>query len=382
MDFGYTPEQKMFKKIIREFAEKEVEPIATEIDENSRFPWETVRKMAKMGLFGITVPKEYGGAGADYITYMIAVEEISKFCASTGGIIAAVNSLAAWPLSHYGTHEQKMKYLLPMAKGETLGAFGLTEPEAGSDAFNQQTTAEDKGDHYILNGNKIFISGGDVADTMIMFAKLVTRRGKRGRMCAFIVEKTSPGFSVGVKENKMGIRASGTAELVMQDCKIPKENLLGEIGQGFEIAMNTLDGGRIGIAAQALGIAQGSLDAAVKYAKERKQFGSTISRFQSIQWMLADIYTETEAARLLTYKAAWLKQNDMPFSTEAAQAKLYASELCEKAATKALQIHGGYGYMKDYPVERFFRDSKITQIYEGTSEIQRLVIATNLLKGI
>ncbi|MFW5782809.1 MAG: acyl-CoA dehydrogenase [Candidatus Muiribacteriaceae bacterium] len=381
MEFSLSPEQKMFKRIIQEFAEKEVKPIAAEIDENSRFPWEIVKKMGDMGLFGITIPREYGGCGADYITYMIAIEEISKVCASTGGIIAAVNSLACWPLEHYGTHEQKMKYLVPIAKGEKLGAYGLTEPEAGSDAFNQQTTAEDKGDHYLLNGNKIFISGGDVADFHIIFAKLVTRRGKRGRMCAFIVEKDFEGFSVGVKEVKMGIRASGTAELVMSDCKVPKENLLGKVGQGFQIAMNTLDGGRIGIAAQALGIAQGSLDAAVKYAKERKQFGHAIARLQAIQWMIADISVETEAARLLTYKAAWLKQNDMPYSVEAAQAKLYASEICEKAASKSIQIHGGYGYMKDYPVERYFRDSKITQIYEGTSEIQRLVIATNLLKG-
>ncbi|MFA5479281.1 MAG: acyl-CoA dehydrogenase [Candidatus Muiribacteriota bacterium] len=381
MNFSFSPQQEMFRRVIREFAENEVEPIAAEIDENSRFPWETVKKMAKMGLFGITIPKQYGGAGADYITYMIAVEELSKVCASTGGIIAAVNSLACWPLYHYGTEEQKMKYLAPICKGEKLGAFGLTEPEAGSDAFNQQTIAEDKGDHYLLNGNKIFISGGDVADTLIIFAKLVTRRGKRGRMCAFIVENTFPGYSVGVKEKKMGIRASGTAELVMADCIVPKENLLGEVGQGFEVAMQTLDGGRISIAAQALGIAAGSLDVAVKYSKERKQFGNIIGRLQAIQWMIADISTELEAARLLTYKAAYLKQNNLPFSTEAAQAKLYASEACERAATKALQIHGGYGYMKDYPVERFFRDSKITQIYEGTSEIQRLVIATNLLKG-
>ncbi|MGM0608576.1 MAG: acyl-CoA dehydrogenase [Candidatus Muiribacteriota bacterium] len=381
MDFGFSPQQTMFKKTIREFAEKEVEPIATEIDENSRFPWETVKKMAKMGLFGMTCPKEYGGADADYITYMIAIEELSKVCASTGGIIAAVNSLACWPIEYYGSDEQKKQYLLPMCRGEKLGAFGLTEPEAGSDAFNQQTIAEDNGDYYILNGNKIFISGGDVADTIIIFAKLVTKRRKRGRMCAFIVEKNFPGFSVGVKENKMGIRASGTAELVMSDCKVPKENLLGKVGQGFEIAMQTLDGGRIGIAAQGLGIGQGALDVAVQYSKERKQFGSIIGRFQSIQTMLADISTEVEAARLLTYKAAWLKQHDMPYSTEAAQAKLYASEVAERASTKALQIHGGYGYMKDYPVERFFRDSKITQIYEGTSEIQRLVIATNLLKG-
>ncbi|PLX17833.1 MAG: acyl-CoA dehydrogenase [Candidatus Muiribacterium halophilum] len=381
MEFNYTPQQLMFREVVRDFAKREVEPIAAEIDENSRFPWETVKKMAKMGLFGITVSREFGGAGCDYITYMIAVEEISKVCASTCGIIAAVNSLACWPIDYYGTEEQKKKYLIPMSHGEKLGAFGLTEPEAGSDAFAQRTIAEDKGDHYLLNGNKIFISGGDVADTHIIFAKLVTRRGKRGRMCAFIVEKAFDGFSVGVKEKKMGIRASGTAELVMQDVKVPKENLLGRVGQGFEIAMATLDGGRIGIAAQALGIAQGSLDVAIKYSKERKQFGHAIARLQAIQWMIADIATDVEAARLLTYKAAYLKNEGKPFGTEAAMAKLYASEACERAATKALQIHGGYGYMKDYPVERYFRDSKITQIYEGTSEIQRLVIATNILKG-
>jgi len=381
MEFNYTPQQLMFREVVRDFAKREVEPIAAEIDENSRFPWENVKKMAKMGLFGITVPREYGGAACDYITYMIAVEEISKVCASTGGIIAAVNSLACWPIEHYGTEEQKRKYLIPMSKGERLGAFGLTEPEAGSDAFAQRTIAEDKGDHYLLNGNKIFISGGDVADVHIIFAKLVTKRGKRGRMCAFIVEKAFDGFSVGVKEKKMGIRASGTAELVLQDVKVPKENLLGRIGKGFEIAMNTLDGGRIGIAAQALGIAQGSLDVAIKYSKERKQFNHAIARLQAIQWMIADMATDVEVSRLLTYKAAYLKNEGLPFSTEAAMAKLYASEACERAATKALQIHGGYGYMKDYPVERYFRDSKITQIYEGTSEIQRLVIATNLLKG-
>jgi butyryl-CoA dehydrogenase len=381
MDFNLTPAQKMIQKVVRDFAQKEVEPLASIIDEEERFPWETVKKMAAMKLLGLTVPKEYGGASADPLSYIISVEELSKVCASTGGIIAALNSLFIYPLTAYGTEEQKHKYLTPIANDMKIGAFGLTEPEAGSDAVRQDTTAVLDGDDYILNGTKIFISGGDIADFIIVFAKVVkNRKRRRGRITAFIVERGMPGFSTGTKEKKLGIRASGTAELVFEDCRVPKENILGEIGDGFNIAMDTLDNGRISIGAQALGIAQGAFDAALAYSKERKQFGQSISKFQAIQWMLADMATQIEAARLLVYKAASYKAEGKPLGTVSAQAKLYASEVAMAVTTKAIQIHGGYGYMKDYPVERYFRDAKITEIYEGTSEIQRLVIANNLLK--
>lgn len=381
MDFNLTPAQKMIQRIVRDFAQKEVEPLASIIDEEERFPWETVEKMAKMNLLALTVPREYGGASADPLSYIIAVEELSKICASTGGIIAALNSLFCYPIIKYGTEEQKHKYLTPVARGEKVGAFALTEPNAGSDAINQETTAILDGDHYILNGSKIFISGGDVADFVVTFAKVVqNRKRKRGRITAFIIEKGMPGFSVGTKEKKLGIRASGTAELVFEDCRIPKENMLGEFGKGFQIAMDTLDNGRISIGAQAVGIAEGAFEAARKYSLERKQFGQSISKFQAIQWMLADMAVKIDAAKLLVYRAATYKAEGKPLGTVSAMAKLYASETAMWVTTKAIQIHGGYGYMKDYPVERFFRDAKITEIYEGTSEIQRLVIASNLLK--
>lgn len=382
MNFSLTPAQKMIQRIVRDFAQKEVEPLASIIDEEERFPYETVEKMAAMNLLAVIVPREYGGASADALSYIIAVEELSKVCASTGGILAALNSLFCYPLTKYGTEEQKHKFLTPITKGKKLGAFALTEPEAGSDAIRQDTTAIPDGDNYVINGTKIFISGGDIADFVIVFAKVVPNRKKlRGRITAFIVEKGMPGFSTGTKEKKLGIRASGTSELVFEDCVVPRENILGEVAQGFEIAMDVLDNGRISIGAQALGIATGAFEAATKYSKERKQFGQPICKFQAIQWMLADMSTQIEAARLLVYKAAIYKDEGRPLSMVSAQAKLYASEVAMHTTTKAIQIHGGYGYMRDYPLERYFRDAKITEIYEGTSEIQRLVIASNLLKG-
>jgi len=379
MFFALTPKQEMLQKLYREFAENEVAPLAAEIDESGEFPSETVKKMAKLGFLGLPFPKEYGGAGADTISYAIAVEEMSRVCASTGVILSAHVSLAANPIYQFGTQEQKEKYLVPLCKGEKLGAFGLTEPNAGTDASNQQTVAVLSGDKYILNGSKIFITNGGKADTYIIMAATDPAKGLKG-ISAFIVEATTPGFTCGPKENKMGIRASSTTELIFQDCPVPKENLLGREGEGFKIAMQTLDGGRIGIASQALGIAQGALDESIKYAKERQQFKKPIGAFQAIQWMIADMATEIEAARLLVYKAAWLKDNKKPFGKESAMAKLFAAETAMKTTTKAVQVHGGYGYMKDYKVERFMRDAKITEIYEGTSEVQRMVIAANVLK--
>ncbi len=379
MFFALTPKQEMLQKLYREFAENEVAPLAAEIDESGEFPSETVKKMAKLGFLGLPFPKEYGGAGADTISYAIAVEEMSRVCASTGVILSAHVSLAANPIYQFGTQEQKEKYLVPLCKGEKLGAFGLTEPNAGTDASNQQTVAVLSGDKYILNGSKIFITNGGKADTYIIMAATDPAKGLKG-ISAFIVEATTPGFTCGPKENKMGIRASSTTELIFQDCPVPKENLLSREGEGFKIAMQTLDGGRIGIASQALGIAQGALDESIKYAKERQQFKKPIGAFQAIQWMIADMATEIEAARLLVYKAAWLKDNKKPFGKESAMAKLFAAETAMKTTTKAVQVHGGYGYMKDYKVERFMRDAKITEIYEGTSEVQRMVIAANVLK--
>jgi len=380
MDFNLTEQQKMVRKMARDFAMNEVYPIAAEIDENSRFPMENVRKMGKLGMLGLIVPREYGGAGADYVSYMIVVEELSRICASHGGIVAATNSLVCWPLLAYGTEEQKQKYLRPIATGEKLGCFALTEPEAGSDAINQQTVAVDMGDHYVLNGCKHFISGGDVADTAIVTAKICRPGRRRGHIGAFIVETAWPGFSVGTCEKKMGLRASGTAELVLNDVKVPKENLLGDMKEGFRIAMATLDGGRISVAAQALGIGQGALEQAVDYSQQRRQFGQTISKFQAIQWKIADMATRVDAARLLVYRAAHLKQQGKEIGQAAAMAKVFASECATWACYHSLQVHGGYGYIKDYPIERFYRDAKITEIYEGTSEVQRLVIANSVLQ--
>ncbi len=379
MEFSLSKEQELIKQMVRDFAMNEVAPIAAEIDETERFPMENVEKMAKYGLMGIPFSKEYGGAGGDYLSYILAVEELSKACGTTGVILSAHVSLCAGVIEAFGTPAQKEKYLTPLAKGEKIGAFGLTEPNAGTDAAGQQTVARLEGDHYVLNGSKIFITNGGYADTFIIFAMTDRSKGTKG-ISAFIVEKSFPGFSIGKIENKLGIRASSTAELIMENCIVPKENLIGQEGRGFGIAMKTLDGGRIGIAAQALGIAEGALEEAVKYMKERKQFGKPLSAFQGLQWMVADMDVKVEAARYLVYKAAWNKMNKLPYSVEAARAKLFASEVAMEVTTKAVQLFGGYGYTKDYPVERMMRDAKITEIYEGTSQVQRMVIAGNALK--
>ena len=379
MDFGLTREQELVRQMVKEFAVNEVKPIAAEIDETERFPMENVKKMGELGMMGIPFPKELGGSGGDVLSYIIAVEELSKVCATTGVILSAHTSLCASLLYENGTPAQKEKYLVPLAKGEKIGAFGLTEPGAGTDAAGQQTTAILEGDNYILNGSKIFITNGGVADTFIVFAMTDKSQGTRG-ISAFIVEKNFPGFSIGKKEDKLGIRASSTTELIFEDCVIPKENLVGKEGKGFGIAMKTLDGGRIGIAAQALGIAEGALEEAIKYMKERKQFGRPISAFQGLQWMVAEMSTKIEAARFLVYKAAWLKENKQPYSVDAARAKLYAAEVAMDVTTKAVQLFGGYGYTKEYPMERMMRDAKITEIYEGTSEVQKMVISGSLLK--
>ena len=379
MNFGLTREQELVRQMVREFAVNEVKPIAAEIDETEEFPMENVKKMAELGMMGIPFPKELGGAGGDVLSYIITVEELSKVCGTHGVIVSAHTSLCASLIYENGTPAQKEKYLVPLAKGEKIGAFGLTEPGAGTDAAGQQTTAVLDGDNYILNGSKIFITNGGVADTFIVFAMTDKSQGTRG-ISAFIVEKDFPGFSIGKKEDKLGIRASSTTELIFENCVVPKENLIGKEGKGFGIAMKTLDGGRIGIAAQALGIAEGAYEEAVKYMKERKQFGRSLSAFQGLQWMIADMETKIEAAKLLVYKAAWLKQNKLPYSVDAAKAKLFAAEVAMDVTTKAVQIHGGYGYTKEYPVERMMRDAKITEIYEGTSEVQKMVIAGAALR--
>jgi len=379
MNFSLKDEHVMLRKLYREFAEKEVKPLAAEIDEEERFPIETVKKLAKCGMLGIPIPKEYGGSGSDNIAYAMAVEELAKFCGTTAVIVSAHTSLCAVPILEFGTEEQKRKYLPDLASGRKLGAFGLTEPNAGTDAAGQQTTAVLDGDHYILNGSKIFITNSGYADVYIIIAMTDKSKGLRG-ISAFIVEADYEGFEVGKKELKMGIRGSATSELIFTNCRIPKENLLGKISKGFSIAMKTLDGGRIGIASQALGLAQGALDETVGYTKERKQFGRAISKFQNTQFELASMDTKTEAARLLVYKAAYMKDMKMKYSKEAAMAKLFAAEVAMEVTTKAVQFHGGYGYTREYPVERMMRDAKITEIYEGTSEVQKMVIAASLLK--
>lgn len=379
MNFTLTREQELVRQMVREFAINEVKPIAAEIDETERFPMENVEKMAKLGMLGIPFSKEYGGAGGDTLSYIIAVEELSKVCGTTGVIVSAHTSLCAEVINKFGNKDQKDKYLPELAKGKKLGAFGLTEPGAGTDASGQQTIATKDGDNYILNGSKIFITNSGVAETFIIFAMTDRSKGTKG-ISAFIVEKDFPGFSIGKHEDKMGIRASSTTELVMQNCVVPKENLLGQEGRGFGIAMKTLDGGRIGIAAQALGIAEGALEEACNYMKERKQFGKPLSAFQGLQWMIADMDVRVESARLLVYKAAYLKEQGLPFSIDAARAKLVASEVAMEVTTKAVQIFGGYGYTKEYPVERMMRDAKITEIYEGTSEVQKMVIAGSALR--
>lgn len=379
MDFSHTPQELLFLQMIREFAEKEVKPLATEIDEQERFPLETVEKMGKLGLMGIPIPKEYGGAGATNQIYTMCVEELSRVCATTGVVVSAHTSLCCSPILEFGTEEQKQKYLPKLASGEWIGAFGLTEPNAGTDASSQQTFAEERDDHYVLNGNKIFITNAQYGHVYIIFAMTDKSQGNRG-ISAFIVEKDFPGFSIGKPELKMGIRGSATCELIMENCIVPKENLLGRVGQGFKIAMKTLDGGRIGIASQALGIAQGAMDETVKYTKERKQFGRSLSKFQNTQFQMADMQVRVDASRLLVRHAAYLKDCGMPYSFEAAEAKLFAAETAMMVTTKAVQYHGGYGYTREYPVERMMRDAKITEIYEGTSEVQRMVIASKLFK--
>jgi butyryl-CoA dehydrogenase len=379
MDFNLTDEQELVRSAVREFAETELAPVAGEIDRTHRFPEEVVPKMAALNLMGMPYPEEVGGAGTDYLSYMIALEEVSRGCASTGVIMTAHTTLATWPIFKFGTQAQKDRYLPDMTSGRRLGAFALTEPGAGTDAGAGTTTAVLKGDEYVLNGSKIFISNAPYADVYIVFAKTDPERGTRG-MSAFIVEQGTPGFSVGEAERKLGIRASSTPPLYFTNCHIPREALLGAEGGGFKIAMQTLDVGRIGIGAQAIGIAQAALDASIAYAKERVQFGKPIATLQAIEWMIADMATEIDAARLLVYRAASNIDQGRPYSTEGAMAKLFASETATRVAGKAIQIHGGYGYTESYPVERHWRDAKITEIYEGTSEVQRMVIARSCLR--
>ncbi|MBQ0055568.1 MAG: acyl-CoA dehydrogenase [Synergistaceae bacterium] len=378
MDFKLSREHEMARTLFRDFAQNEVKPFAQEVDETEVFPRETVTKMQKYGFLGIDIPKQYGGQGCDSLAYVMAIEEISKVCATTGVILSAHTSLCCGPVLKFGSEEQKQKYLVPLASGKKLGAFALTEPNAGTDAAGQQTKAALDGDEWVLNGSKIFITNGKEADIYIVFAMTDKALGTKG-ISAFIVEKGTPGFTFGTKEKKMGIRGSSTYELVFTDCRIPKENLLGAQGKGFSIAMQTLDGGRIGIAAQALGIAAGALDCAVAYVKERKQFGRALAKFQNTQFKLADMATRVEAARLVVYKAAMAKDSQKKFSVEAAMAKLFAAETAMAVTTEAVQLLGGYGYIREYDVERMMRDAKITEIYEGTSEVQRMVISGALL---
>ncbi|GAB6431601.1 MULTISPECIES: acyl-CoA dehydrogenase [Bacillus] len=379
MHFKLSEEHEMIRKMVRDFAKNEVAPTAAERDEEERFDRALFDQMAELGLTGIPWPEEYGGIGSDYLAYVIAIEELSRVCASTGVTLSAHTSLAGWPIFKFGTEEQKQKFLRPMAEGTKIGAYGLTEPNSGSDAGGMRTTAKRDGDHYILNGSKIFITNGGIADIYVVFA-LTDPESKQRGTSAFIVESDTPGFSVGKKESKLGIRSSPTTEIMFEDCRIPVENLLGEEGQGFKVAMQTLDGGRNGIAAQAVGIAQGALDASVEYARERHQFGKPIAAQQGIGFKLADMATDVEAARLLTYQAAWLESEGLPYGKESAMSKVFAGDTAMKVTTEAVQVFGGYGYTKDYPVERYMRDAKITQIYEGTQEIQRLVISRMLTK--
>ena len=379
MDFELTDEQELVRQAVREFADTEVAPVAAELDRDHRFPSGIVQKLAALNLMGMPYPEKDGGAGADYVSYVIAIEELSRACASTGIIVSAHTSLATWPLYKFGNQEQKDKYLADMASGRRLGAFALTEPAAGTDAAAGTCTAVLKGAEYVLNGSKIFITNAPFAELYIVFAKTDPALGARG-MSAFIVEQDTPGFTVGEAEHKLGIRGSSTPPLYFSDCHIPRDALLGEEGHGFRIAMQTLDGGRIGVSAQALGIAQAAFDASVAYAKERVQFGKPIAVNQAIQWMIADMATDIDAARLLVYRAASCVDSGKPYSTEGAMAKLFASEAATRVADRAIQIHGGYGYTESYPVERNYRDAKITELYEGTSEVQRMVISRSFLR--
>ncbi len=375
MDFYLSNEEKMLQKMYREFAENEVRPLAEELDEEERFPMETVEKMAKLGMMGIPFPKKYGGAGGTNVAYALAVEELAKVCGTTSVIVCAHTSLCCYPIYAFGTEEQKMKYLPDLLSGRKIGAFGLTEPNAGSDASGQQTTAVLEGDHYVLNGTKCFITNGTVADTYVVFAMTDKHAGNHG-ISAFIVERNFPGFSVGKHERKMGIRGSSTCDLIMEDCIVPKENLLGKEGKGFKVAMGTLDGGRVGVAAQALGIGEGAINEAVKYTQERVQFGKRLSQFQNTQFQLADMKTRADAAQMLVYRAAFAKdQGDPQTGYYSSMAKLFAAEMASDVTRRAVQLFGGYGYTREYPVERMMRDAKITEIYEGTSEVQRMVIS-------
>ncbi|MGB9852726.1 MAG: acyl-CoA dehydrogenase [Candidatus Kapaibacteriota bacterium] len=379
MDYLLTEEQKMLREMVSKFAKEKIAPVASENERNHRFPADIIREAGELGLMGIAYPQEYGGAGMDFISYFLAIEEISRWCASTGVIISAHSSLVCDPIYRFGTEEQKRKYLPDLLSGRKIGSFSLTEAQAGSDAGNTKTTAVKVGNRWILNGSKLFATNGAEADIFVLIAS--TDPGKKTKgVSAFIVEKDIPGYRIGKVERKLGIRASSTAEIILENVEVPEENLLGELNQGFKVAMVTLDGGRLGIAAQALGIARACLEDSLKYAKERVQFDQPIANFQAIQWMLSDMWVEYNAAWLLTWRASWMKDHGLPYTTEAAMAKLKASEVAMDAARKAIQIHGGYGYTEDFNVERYYRDAKITEIYEGTSEIQRLVIARNLLK--
>jgi butyryl-CoA dehydrogenase len=379
MNFNLTQEQQMVKKMMKEFAETEIAAIAEEIDAEERFPYETITKLGEMGIMGMPLPPEYGGAGTDYLSYIIAVEEMSKFCASHAVIVQTHISLCCWPIFTYGTEEQKMKYLPKLLAGKHIGAFGLTEPSAGTDAAMQQTEAVDKGDHWLLNGTKKFISSGGIADVYLIMAMTDKSQGVKG-ISAFIVEKGMKGFSVGRKENKMGIRASVATELIFEDCVVPKENILGAVGKGFKVAMTALDVGRLGIGAQAIGIAQGAFDRTVAYMKQRKQFGKTLDKFQALAFEMAEMKNRIDSSRLLLYYACNRRDNGLPSTTEAAQAKLACSETAMYVTTKAVQLHGGYGYIKEYQVERMMRDAKITEIYEGTSEVMKMVISGDIFK--
>ncbi len=379
MNFKLTEDQELIKNMVHKFASAVIAPRAAAIDETREFPADIVAQMAELNMMGIPYPEEWGGSGADTLSYAIVVEEISRACASCGIILSVHTSLCSWPIYKFGTPEQKEKYLKPLASGKKLGSFGLTEPNAGTDAAGQQTVAVLDGDEYLINGSKIFITNSGISEVYVVFTMTDKSKGLKG-ITAFILEKGLPGFTIGRREKTMGIRGSIAAELIFQDCRVPKENMLGGEGEGFKIAMATLDGGRIGIAAQALGIAQAAYEEALAYSKERQQFGKPISANQAIQWMLADMATQIQAARHLVYHAAWLKDNNQPYSKEASMAKLFASDIAVEVTRKAIQIHGGNGYIADYPVERHYRDAKITEIYEGTSEVQRMVIAGNILR--
>ena len=380
MEFKLSEEQRMIQEMVADFAKKELKPLAEKIDKEHYFPKEIVAKLAELGLMGVAFPEEYGGAGMDNVCYAIALEEIARYCASTAVIMSVNNSLACDPIYKFGNEEQKKNFLTPMAKGEKLGCLGLTEPNAGSDAANISTTAKLVGDEWIVNGNKIFITNGAQANTAVLIVQTDKSKGYKGIAALVVDLDNTPGFKVGKLEDKLGIRGSSTAELVFEEAKVPKENLLGNVGDGFKIALTTLDGGRIGIASQALGIARGALEESIEFAKVRVQFGKPIASLQAIQWMIADMATKVDAARLLIWRAAYLKDKGVEYAKESAMAKLYASETAMWATTKAIQIHGGYGYTTDYPVERYFRDAKITEIYEGTSEVMRLVISRAYLK--